>query len=722
MLRFGVPGMLLLLLCLGRALAAPLAGDFVGAGKCLACHRQAAASWRGSHHQLAMAPAGEQTVKGDFGHAVFGQGAERTEFFRRGRAWIIRTAGPDGKPAEFPVRYVLGTYPLQQYLLALPGGRLQAFTVAWDARPVAAGGQRWYSLHEGGAPPPGDPLHWTGREYNWNFMCASCHTTDLRRNYDARSDTYKTRWSDDHVGCEACHGPGSRHLAWANGDRRAGDKGLSTDLRRRDALPWGFSAPEQRIAQPLVPVPPVSSRREPEICFPCHARRQEIAAGHRAGQPFLDSYSPSLLDDPLYEANGHIKDEVFEYGSFVQSRMYRAGVSCSNCHDAHSLKLKASGNALCLQCHKAEVFDTRQHHKHEENSPAAACVTCHMPSRTYMGVHVRHDHAFSIPRPDWTAKFGTGNACTENCHQGRKIDVGSNPGGPAETARIEAMSAWRDNSPTLFRRALTYLGLSGQAAITRATLLPALAAAESPATAQQALAIIQAASRDADGLPRLGAARSLQGLPDAAKVSLGQILLADPLRAVRIEAARALLGTIGGPLAEPLGAARQELIAAEGLSAERPEALVNLARIYRASGQVAGAEQVLGQAQRIAPDFYPALLTLADIRREQGREAAAEVLLRKAVAAAPDAADAQFALALGLVRQHRPAEAMPLLEKASWLAPENEIYAYTFGVAALETGNAERALEIAGNYLQAHPESVRLFKLRNSARKTLNQE
>lgn len=444
MFRVGfVWAVLLFLLSLGRALASPVTGDFVGAGKCVTCHKEQALSWRGSHHQQAMAPAGEQTVKGDFGNAVFGQGAEKTEFFRKGRAWIIRTAGPDGKPAEFPVRYVLGTYPLQQYLLALPGGRLQAFTVAWDARPQAAGGQRWYSLHEGGTPPPGDPLHWTGREYNWNFMCASCHTTDLRRNYDARSDAYKTRWSDDHVGCEACHGPGSRHLAWANGDRRGSDKGLSTDLRRRDALPWGFSTPEQRIARPLAPVPPASARREPEICFPCHARRQEIAAGHRAGQPFLNSYSPSLLEAPLYEANGHIKDEVFEYGSFVQSRMYRAGVSCSNCHDAHSLKLKASGNALCLQCHKAEVFDTRQHHKHEENSPAAACVTCHMPSRTYMGVHVRHDHAFSIPRPDWTAKFGTGNACTENCHQGRKIDVGSNPGGPAETARIEAMSADR---------------------------------------------------------------------------------------------------------------------------------------------------------------------------------------------------------------------------------------------------------------------------------------
>jgi len=402
--------------------------------------------------------------------------------------------------------------------------------------------------------------------------------------------------------------------------------------------------------------------------------------------------------------------------------MYRAGVSCSNCHDAHSLKLKASGNALCLQCHKAEVFDTRQHHKHEENSPAAACVTCHMPSRTYMGVHVRHDHAFSIPRPDWTGKFGTGNACAENCHQGQKIGVVPNASAPAETARIEALSALRDNSPTLFRRALTYLGLPGQAAITQATLMPALAAAESPATAQQALAIIQAASIHSDGLLRLGAARSLQGLPDAAKVRLGQALLTDPLRAVRIEAARALLGIDAEPLAKQLGAGQAELIAAENLSAERPEALVNQAQIYRASGQTSAAERVLGQAQRIAPDFYPALLTLADIRREQGREPAAEVLLRKAVAAAPDAADAQFALALGLVRQHRPAEAMPLLEKASLLAPENETYAYTFGVAALETGNAERALEIAGNFLHAHPESVRLFKLRNGARKILNHE
>jgi predicted CXXCH cytochrome family protein len=472
----------------------------------------------------------------------------------------------------------------------------------------------------------------------------------------------------------------------------------------------------------LAPLRIASPGLEPEVCFPCHSRRQEIAAGHRAGQPFLDSYLPSLLEEPLYEATGHIKDEVFEYGSFVQSRMYRAGVTCSNCHDSHSLKLKARGNSLCLQCHKAQVFNTTQHHKHQDGSQAASCVTCHMPTRTYMGVHVRHDHAFSIPRPDWAAKYGTANTCAENCHHNQSTSTILNENVGPENSLVETMSALRNNQTGAFNMAVTFLGQAQQSAIARATVLPALASADSPSGVRAAFNIIEGASVDSDGLLRMGAARSLSGLPDAMKLRLGSALLTDPLRVVRIEAGRSMLGIDQGQLTLPLTLqikhAQEELVTAEKLSSERPEALVNLAQIYRAMGNSAQAEQVLGQAQRIAPNFAPTLLILADMRREHGLEAAAEVLLRKALIVSPKDPAAQFALALGLIRQDRRTEAMPLLEQAWLMAPDNETYAYALGIALLEAKDVAQALQVAQSFLKRNPENVSLLKLHDIARQT----
>jgi cytochrome c553 len=82
---------------------------------------------------------------------------------------------------------VFGVYPLQQYLLPLDDGRLQALSIAWDSRPAEEGGQRWYHLYPDEAIAHDDPLHWTGPYQNWNTRCAECHSTDLHKNYTRRA-------------------------------------------------------------------------------------------------------------------------------------------------------------------------------------------------------------------------------------------------------------------------------------------------------------------------------------------------------------------------------------------------------------------------------------------------------------------------------------------------------------------------------------------------------
>ena len=381
-----------------------IAATYVADAQCGDCHAKAAEAWRGSHHQRAMEIATAQTVLGDFANAKLTHRGATTAFTQRDGKYYITMEGRDGKPAEFEVKYTFGVAPLQQYLVAFPGGRLQAPTVAWDTEK-----KRWFALYPNDRHAPDDPLHSTGRYQNWNLMCSECHSTDLRRNYDAKADTYDTKWAEVNVGCQACHGPGSAHVAWAKAAAGKDAKGL-------DARTLGL----------VVDFRGNDSRYQVEACAPCHSRRQRLTDGELPGKPFLDNYHPALLREGLYYADGQQQDEVYVWGSFLQSRMYAQGVRCTDCHDPHGLGLKAKGNALCAQCHQPagnarfptlakKDYDTEAHHHHPPGSPGASCANCHMPAKNYMVIDARPDHSFRVPRPDLTVKIGTPNACN-GCH------------------------------------------------------------------------------------------------------------------------------------------------------------------------------------------------------------------------------------------------------------------------------------------------------------------
>ena len=345
---------------------APMIATYVGRETCGKCHEAEVKAWAGSHHAEAMQHATASTVHGDFNDAHFTYGDVTTTFYRQDGKFMIRTDGPDGTLHDFEAKFTFGVAPLEQYLLQLPGGRLQAFSIAWDSRPKADGGQRWLHLHPEETIKTGDPLHWTGLQQNWNYMCADCHSTNLRRNYDPVAGDYHTSFSEINVSCESCHGPGSLHLAWARKD--AGwlslepSKGLSVALDERRGVTWTLDPNSGNSTRSA----PRQTTREIETCAHCHARRGPIWGEAKPGAPIGDAYRVALLDDNLYFPDGQIRDEVYEYGSFLQSRMFHAGVTCSDCHDPHSLQLRASANGVCLQCHAAEKYDVA--------SPPSSCA------------------------------------------------------------------------------------------------------------------------------------------------------------------------------------------------------------------------------------------------------------------------------------------------------------------------------------------------------------
>ncbi len=708
---------------------------FVGAETCAGCHAPETERWKTSHHALAMQKASVTTILGDFANATLTHHGVTTVFSRDGDKFIVRTEGPDGAPHDYEIAYTFGVFPLQQYLIAFPGGRYQALGIAWDSRPKAQGGQRWFPLYPAQILRAGDPLHWTGRDQTWNYQCASCHSTDLKKNYDLAADSYATSWTDIDVACEACHGPGSRHIAWAEAraagslgpsqaepNRQPGsrDTGLTTKLERASPGQWQMN-PETGIAQRVEAL----NSREIDVCGGCHSRRKVISRDPSAGAAFLDSYLPAMFEPGLYHADGQIDGEVFEYGSFVQSRMYHAGVICSDCHEPHSLPLREQGNGLCAQCHLPAKFDVAEHHHHQQGSAGAQCVNCHMPSKTYMGVDNRRDHSIRVPRPDLSASIGTPNACTQ-CLPDRTAEWSAQrvadwfPNGRQTRPHYGvALYAGRIGAANAEPLLDALIADQDQSAIARASALTLLAPLASPASE----ATIRAALADPNPLVRAAAPRALPAPPTPAMVQAAAPLLSDPVRAVRIETARVLAGVDQRSLTPEqqtaFAAATLELFDAEMIDADRPESHLNLGLMETKLRHPSEAEDHYRTALRLDPNFTPALVNLADLDRMRGQNQEGADLLRKAMAIDPDNADIRHALGLALVRQHNYADALPELRRAAELAPGNARYAYVYAIALNSTGSPAQAMELLENSHKRHPaDRDTLLALLSIARET----
>jgi len=696
------------------AAAAPAAppaavAQYVGGKSCAECHAGEQAAWHGSDHDLAMQVADEKSVLGNFANAKFTYAGTTSTFSRRDGKFFVNTDGPDGKLHDYEIKYAFGVRPLQQYLIELPGGRMQALGIAWDSRAKAQGGQRWFHLYPGQAIKAGDPLHWTGISQNWNFQCAECHSTNLRKNFDAKSETFKTTWSELNVSCEACHGPGSNHVAWASlkGDAKAADptKGLVLALNERKGVTWVPMADTGNARRST----PRAAAREIEMCARCHARAARISDDYVHGKPPLDTHRLALLADDLYWNDGQMRDEVYNWGSFVQSEMYAKGVTCSDCHEPHSLKLRKPGNAVCGQCHQPTKYDHAKHTHHAQNTPGAACAACHMPTTTYMVVDPRHDHSMRIPRPDLSAKLGMPNACN-NCHTKKPAQWaadaivkwnGKVPLGYQQFA--EALHAGALGTPGARGALLAVIADKEQPALVRASAIDRLGHWLTPTT----IGPVTNALNDPDSVVRLAAVNALASTDPATRQRYLPRLLDDPVRSVRMETARALSGAPESGLSEgqrrAFAGAWAEYVAAQTYIADRPEGRMNLGNLYAERGDAGAAIAEYRKAIALDPTFAAAYANLADLYRARGADGEAEATLREGLKRDPRAAALHHTLGLTLVRQKRPAEAIKALAEAARLDPGSARYAYVYAVALHDSGQPQQALKVLEAALKRHP-------------------
>ncbi|WP_455927485.1 tetratricopeptide repeat protein [Pseudomonas capeferrum] len=641
--------------------------------QCQGCHQAQVKDWQGSHHQLAMQAATPETVPADFNDVSFSSEGETTRFSRRGDDFWVNTPGADGKAADFKVAYTFGIAPLQQYLIEVGDGRLQALGVAWDTQK-----NRWFHLYPGQGVNFKNPLHWSKPSQNANFMCVECHTTGYKRNFEAAKNSFDSQWNSLGVGCQACHGPASNHVAWAAKKSDLLHAGFAVNLKDKDATV------------------------ELETCARCHARRAPLGDGYNVGNRLMDDYLPSVLTRELYALDGKIKDEVFEHGSFAQSKMADKGVRCSDCHNPHSAELKAPGNGLCLQCHntagktpvptvdgrglQAKNYDSPEHTRHAAGEPGSFCVDCHMPGKLYMGNDWRHDHSFSIPRP--------GDKVSEQF----KLWSASEPEHAPRYA--ESMALIRGGQPGAAQALYDQLARNNLPAIQRATLLAELPNYPS----EQALKLATRELGNPAPQVRESAVRAISAfLPPPERVALYGPLLRDPVLAVRIIAARDLLSASGQGPGPAWDKAIVEYENVQLSLLERAEANLNLAMLYQASGRGDKVEAQLRTALLRDPDFFPALVTLAQWLEANGRSQEARTLIADNLKQHPEAALLQHTQGLMLIRAGDTANAMPHLREAARLEPANPQYNYVLAVALHDSGHVDQACEQLEKLLALQP-------------------
>jgi tetratricopeptide (TPR) repeat protein len=652
------------------------ASSFVGSKTCAGCHQAEAILWHRSQHSRAMAHADETTVLGDFSDVSFDYYNVRSRFFRKDGKFFVETDGPDGTLGTFQIKYTFGIDPLQQYLIEFPDGRLQALSIAWDNRPKHQGGQRWFHLYPGEEIRHDDVLHWTRLNQNWNYMCSECHSTGVRKNYDAVNDRYATTFSEISVGCEACHGQGSRHLSWAReqqswwpfGKWNDPSKGLAERFsERRDAI-WSINLATGNAIRSSAPR---RLRAEVETCGLCHARRGQSSEAWSPGRWLSDTHMVAPIRQGLYRADGQMLDEVYNYGSFKQSKMFAAGVTCSDCHEPHSGKLRAPADNTCLQCHAADKYAVTTHHRHEAVNPSLSCASCHMPERTYMVIDRRHDHSFRVPRPDISVKLATPNACND-CHSDKTADWAASaverwhgPNRKGLQNYAEAFhAAWtgRSDAAALLNQIAADRNVP---AFARASALTELRPYISPSNANLA----RAGLSDPDPMVRIGALTMLEDMPSNQLWPLVAPLLSDSNRGVRISAVRLLANV--PKLSPPPGdrerfeRAAAEFVAAQRLNADRPEARSTLGNFFARRGLAAEAEAEYKAALRLSPQFAPAAINLADLYRQRGRDGDGEEVLRTAIDASPRHAGLHHALGLTLTRLKRSDGAIAELRRAA---------------------------------------------------------
>ncbi|MGJ8743588.1 tetratricopeptide repeat protein [Polaribacter sp.] len=647
---------------------------FLGDKKCQECHQDQFKKWKGSHHDKAMQLADSASILGNFNNQKFVSQGVVSRFYKKDTDFYVNTEGPDGKNHDYKIVYTFGITPLQQYIVQFPNGHFQCLRTAWDSVK-----NKWFDLYPDFKVVHSEWLHWSRGGLNWNNMCADCHSTNVRKNYDEKTHSYDTKFAIINVNCEACHGPGKQHVADV---AELGEKYVASGSFQMTTA----TAPKELVDQ----------------CARCHMRREQFSELFNFEGTLLDHYYPQLLEERLYQADGQILDEDYVYGSFLQSKMYQNNVTCTNCHDAHTLKLKFDGNKLCAQCHVPEKYDTAEHHFHQPNTDGSKCINCHMPGRFYMGNDFRRDHSFRIPRPDLSVKYGTPNACA-GCHKD-KDDVWAAKNFKTLFGEVDSIHYSEKLAPGITMQPNGHVGLielmhdTHQPEIVRASATKVLSNYNAQNFVQEYITLLN----DNSALVRGASVDVLSSVNSKDYTAYFLPLLEDPKRSIRIKAFFGLGGVTEAEIPEVYKESytkvKEEFFLHLNTNADFVGIRMKRGDYYLKQGNTAKAIESFESALAIDNINNQIRLSLATLYYNNKEYKKAEDAFLTIIEQEPTYGPVYYSLALMYAELNRVDDAIVQLKKASKLLPKNIRVYYNLGLLydkKQDFKNAEKVL-VAG--------------------------
>lgn len=673
-----------------------------------------------------MQHATNESILGDFNQVTF----QSNKFFKKGSdnapEFWVNIKGEDGKFHDYQIKYTFGYTPLQQYMVEFPDGRVQLIPLAWDSRSKKEGGQRWFNLY-----PDRTEKHqeffWTNTGQNWNYMCADCHSTNVSKNFDVETNTYNTQFSEINVACESCHGPASEHILWQN-NKNIANFGFNRDLSK-SVKNWQH----QTESTTLLPKD-IDHTKQVLTCAQCHSRRAQISNNdHVASNSFGERYLLDLITSTNYYSDGQIYNEDFVYGSFLQSKMFKKGVVCSNCHDPHSAKLKLPKETLCLQCHESNTYANKTHHQHKDDSTGAQCVNCHMPETTYMEIDPRRDHGFHIPRPDLALQLEVPDTCL-SCHEDKtshwSLDK-LNTWFP-KTVKREEHKQEKDFS-NVFHASTFAQSLSNQewlnvtkelsrisqdinyAPIIRASALTRM----SGVLNNNSVVALARALKSKDENVRLGAVLALENSQeqsgnrqtmDSIKWRMLSPLLDDNVFGIRITVAFILTSQwqqLNSEQIKQLTPALNEYLQSQNFNSDRSFSHSNKGIVLSYQGKFEEAIKSFKQGINIDESFAQAYVNLSQVYRQLGQNDKTISTLKQGMTNSPDDSQIPFELAMAFIREKDKISASKFLAQATKLAPQNSHYFYVLGLSLEEQNKMQAYKAISQAYnLSQNPQHL----------------
>ena len=659
--------------------SSPASEGLAGSSSCRECHQQFYELWSTSHHGLAMQP---YTDKFSHQNLTPSQTPVRIgkntyiPYIEVNEGWVLEQK-PDGKMRHH-IAHVMGGKNVYYFLTQLERGRLQTLPIAYDVRTrewfdTAASGVRHFPGTESDAP-----LHWTDPAYTFNTSCYSCHVSQLAKNYDLSTDTYRTTWAEPGINCEACHGPGQEHVDIC---RSAKANQAPKDLR-------------------IISIKSFSTEQTNAMCNSCHAKMSPVSASFEPGDRYFDHFDLITLEHPDFYPDGRDLGENYTMTAWLMSPCVKSGqLDCTHCHTSsgrYRFKNAKNPNAACLPCHRERVENVTDHTHHEVDSIGSKCVSCHIPATEFARM-TRSDHSMRPPVPAATLKFKSPNACNI-CHKDKDAKWADDyvrkwHEKDYQRPMLEQASlvdkARRGNWDRL-EAILEYISSQGRDEIVATALLRLLSGCESQAKWPVLITVLQ---KDASPLVRAAAAQALDGYITAESVRALAKATCDKYRLVRVRAATGLsaigVEQLPSEYQTSVKLATTELLKALDTHPDDYASHYNLGNIHMRRSDYKKALTSYQTAIELRPDFVPPYVNVAFVHNSMGRNDKAEASFRTAIALDPNNADVHLNLGMLLGEMKRSKDAEKAFRTAMTADPNSAVAAYNLGILLVSNQPSE---------------------------------